>query len=119
MAKVVIEFDTNEKSLAVSIDGAAVDNVVGAEVYRRGYYGYGPPEDSEESPEFCFSVMQAEKDKANDLTKMTRIIAAENPQAKLAGAQDVPGMSSMKRVQTAGRASDKAVADIIHFFDED
>ena len=106
MAKVVIEFDTNEKTLAVSIDGAAIENVVGAEVYRRGYYGYGPPEDGEADPEFAFSVMQAESDKANDMTKMTRI-AASLGQSKTV-------LASAKVKQT-----EKAVADIINYFNKD
>lgn len=120
MAKIVIEFDTNEKSLAVSIDGTVVDNVVGAEVYRRGYYGYGAPEDNDgDEAEFAFSVTQAEKDKANDLTKMTRIVASESAEGKLAAAQDIPDFPYLKRVATAGRSTDKAVADIIDFFNED
>lgn len=120
MAKVVIEFDTNEKSLAVSIDGSKVENVVGAEVYRRGYYGCGVPEDNDgDEPEFAFSVMQAEKDKANDMSKMTRIVASENPQAKLEGARNIAGIPGVKQVATAGRKMDKAVADIVDYFSED
>jgi hypothetical protein len=101
----------------VSIDGARVENVVGAEVYRRGYYGYGAPDDDEE-PSFAFSVMQAEKDSENDLTKCTRIVAATSPQGQLSEAQAIEGLPELKRVATAGREADRAVNDIIRFFEE-
>lgn len=65
MAKIVIEFDTVEKTVAVTRDGVAVANVVGATV---GRYC-----DDEYGCELCL----AEKDEAHDVRTYTRICAAE------------------------------------------
>lgn len=118
MAKMVIEFDTNDKSLSVTLDGQAVDNVVGAEVYRRGYYGYGAPDDEDGDEEFAFSVMTAEKDKENDLTRMTRIVASQSVEGQFQDAQAIAGLPGFKRVAARSRQEDKAVRDIVNFFDE-
>lgn len=119
MSKVVIEFDTKEKTLSVAIDGVAVENVVAAEVVRKGYYyGYGSPgEDGDE--EFSFSVLQSEKDKENDTTKMTRIVAAEDERARASAALEVEDIPSVRAVpeQSGTDKPEKAVADIIDYFD--
>jgi hypothetical protein len=126
MAKVVIEFDTNEKSLAVTIDGQAVDNVVCVDVCRRGYYGYGPADGDGDEPEFQFAVTQSEKDKANDTTKMTRIVAAASAEGRAAGALRVEGIDDIRVVPAkaggradSGRAGDKVVAEIVDYFSDE
>lgn len=67
MAKIVIEFDTVAKSMTVTRDGEAVDNVVGA------YLGqsYDRPK------EFRCEVMTHAEDEASGVCVYTRLVAAE------------------------------------------
>ena len=67
MAKVLIEFDTVDKTLAVSIDGTAVENVVCANV-SQGY----PRED-----EYCCEIVSGTKDRDNDIRTWTRVSASQ------------------------------------------
>lgn len=115
MAKVVIEFDTNAKSATATIDGVVVDNVVAAEMHLKGCY-YGDTPDDEDEQEFCFSLTQAERDKANKLSKMTRIVAAEHPEASLSDAREVEGLPGVRRVPAAGPRETAAVRQIVNYF---
>lgn len=72
MAKISCEFDTKEKTLAVTIDGKAVDNVYGVNL-AKGY--------SDESGFYC-DVMTLSEDKENDIRTMTRLMASESKDAK-------------------------------------
>lgn len=72
MAKIVTSFDTVSKELEVSIDGSAVANVVGVEMY--------PSWDDPD--EFRCCVVTSSKDESNDIRSVTQLCASETPRAK-------------------------------------
>jgi hypothetical protein len=121
MAKVVIQFDTNDKTLNVTVDGKSLENVVHADVCRRDYYGYGMPvsDDDEDEPEFRFCITQAEKDADNDTEKVTRIVAADSEEGKLSTAQVIDELPSCRAVASSRVGDGKAVSDIVGYFSDE
>jgi hypothetical protein len=120
MAKVVIEFDTNEKTARATVDGVVMENVVCAEMHKKGYYGgYGPDEDEGDEPEFVFCLTTAEKDRGNKMQKMTRIVAAEQREAGLSTARAVAGLPSVKAVPAGRPGHAEAVRSIVGFFSQE
>lgn len=73
MAEVIAKFDSETKSLTVTIDGNAVGDLQSIDFCRRGYcYGEN---DSEEN-EFRFSLLQMSADEATKLQTVTRTSAS-------------------------------------------
>ena len=70
MAKVTIEFDTVDKSMAIAIDGKAVDNVqyVSLSTY--------------DGDEFGCSIETVAKDDEHDMRTYTRLCASESKDGK-------------------------------------
>lgn len=75
MAKISIEFDTLEKDLVVTIDGAAVENVVGVSIYP-SYY------DDQDGDEYHCTISTRVKDPEHDTVVTTNICASESVDAK-------------------------------------
>lgn len=70
MAKISVNFDTNEKTLSASIDGKEVENLYEVAIYK-----------SFDGDKFTCSVTTAVKDEGNDMYQVTRLMAnQENPQ---------------------------------------
>jgi hypothetical protein len=68
MAKIQVEYDTVEKTCAVSVDGTALANVVGVQFG----LGYG------KKGEYRCEVMQMAESEDDDMYAMTRIVAGED-----------------------------------------
>jgi len=70
MAKIIAEFDTQEKTLVVRMDGQVVDNVVGA----RFETSYGDEDD------YCCSVTTLDRNEDEDMRTYTQVLASSGPQ---------------------------------------
>lgn len=64
MAKIVVEFDTLNKTAVATIDGTPVDNFKSANVYQNY------------KDDFSIEIMSGEKDKDNEIHYMTRVCAS-------------------------------------------
>lgn len=111
MSKIFIEYDTVEKSLDVSMNGKALQNVDGVNIYR-AYYDLDGDNDENDDPDFHLSVCTVEKNVDDGHAVITRISAAESPEGKSSEAQDVPDMPGFK-MTTAPRQRrvEKQIAD--------
>jgi len=65
--KIVAELDTKEKTLAITMDGKAVDKVVAAQFHQ----------DFFEPEKFHVDITTVEKDEDDDITVVTRVSASE------------------------------------------
>lgn len=103
MAKISIQYDTKEKTLAVTMDGKAVDNVAGA--YLGKGYSYDEPEDYR-----CELTMMTQNED-DDYYTMTRIVASDTPAGQKLGdapeSKEVPGF----KVAESATQFDTDVAD--------
>lgn len=70
MAKIVCEFDTVAKTMAVTMDGKAVDNVMGCSLYKN-YDG-----------EYSCTVSTGETNKDEKTTKVSYLYASESIEGK-------------------------------------
>ena len=73
MAKVVMEFDTSEKTLKVTMDGIPMDNVTDVESYR-SYMEDGT---------FRLSITQVEEKEEDGMHVITRTVAMEDDGPKV------------------------------------
>lgn len=81
MAKITIEFDTLEKTVAVAQDGTPVENVTGVNVYRQyGYDGY--------TDKYAIDVHTFSKDDATGVKVNTVLMAADKGLVAKAGLSD-------------------------------
>jgi hypothetical protein len=71
MAQIVITFDTKDKTMSATLDGAAIDNVLGCTLYQ------GYDEDS-----YRCEIMTGTHDKDTDIRSYTRLIASETKDGK-------------------------------------
>ena len=89
MATINVSFDTVEKTLAVTRDGAEVPDVCGVYIGR----AYNDPDLDED--DFRIEVMQQTPDAEHDLCTYTRLVASETAEGQTlaaAGASEaVPG----------------------------
>lgn len=76
MAKVAVSFDTNDKTLSVTIDGKAVADVYGVDIYRC----------FDTDSEYRCSIMSETKDPVHDMYTQTRLYASKSTEAKLLSA---------------------------------
>lgn len=76
MSKINIEFDTVEKTLSVTKDGAVLTDICYATVYK-SYEGDG---------KFCLSVESEQKDEEQKTATRTVIYASEKTQSEFAAA---------------------------------
>jgi hypothetical protein len=107
MAKIAIEFDTVEKTMTATVNGAALDNVIGAHLNR----GYG------KKSEYQCEVVMAEESEDDDMYKWTRIVATDSPEGQrqeAAGSKPakVPGFTMVED------AAKKAKTEMLEFFGE-
>lgn len=79
MAKITVSFDTVEKTLSADIDGQAISNVVGVELSKSYYLS----EDNQQDSYYC-SLTTVVEDKEADLRTITRLVASESEEGKLA-----------------------------------
>ncbi len=106
MAKISFTFDSKEKSFSATIDGKAVENVVGVELY--------PSWDDQEK--FRCSIVTAVKDEKTDIQTVTRLMASESLAAKShVQATESPAFPGF--VFVTDTSESKAHADILKFFD--
>lgn len=70
MAKILVEFDTVEKTLSASIDGKAVADVYGVSLYR------GWADDDDVVPYRCELTTRSEDD-TNKLCRYTSVVASD------------------------------------------
>lgn len=74
MAKIAVSFDTVEKTMKVTIDGKAIDNVSCASFYCNSY---------EPGEEFRCQIQTMMKDEDNDMNSYTNLMAsAQEPELK-------------------------------------
>ncbi len=78
MAKYVIEFDTVEKTLAVTRDGAAINNVTSVDICQKPTYydPYSVPE-PDEADEYCFGLTIGDMNASEGERSYTRVTASE------------------------------------------
>jgi len=81
MAEIIAKFNTKTKELTITMDGTAVDNVMGVHLSKS--YSYS---DSESDPEeFCCCITTVDKSKTEDgYQTYTQISAAETAEGKKA-----------------------------------
>lgn len=79
MAKINVEFDTKEKTMAVSIDGQEVADAYSVCLYR-GYY-------EDEKDKFSCSITTVQQDKDNDMRVITQTMAKQSVEAQQEMAQ--------------------------------
>lgn len=100
MAKLTIDFDTEDQSLTVLVNGNAVSNVSGVNLYNWGY--------DSGTPQFVFEVMTSEED--NGVRKYSRLTANQKdgtPSKTHAGLFDAAVMTKAQKdileLMTGGR----------------
>lgn len=74
MAKIVIEFDTVDKTMSASVDGKAVADVVEAYVSKR----YSMSGDGDDEVSYGCSITTMAEDEESDIRTMTRLCASES-----------------------------------------
>ncbi len=100
MAKMVIEFDTDTKSFTATVDGTAVANAVGAEVY---------PDWSNDDNYRC-NIIARSKDEGTGITEIRQLMAAFTGQARAAlkagaaASADFPGFVDVRDTASASKA---------------
>ena len=91
MAKISIEFDTNEKSLSVTMDGEKLDNVEEVSICNAGYDRDG--DGDEDDKDYHFQIFMLEGDDEHDLRRISKIVAGESKEegepTKFAGLKKV------------------------------
>lgn len=70
MAKMTVEFDTETKTFSAAVDGVAVPNAVGAEIYQTY------------DNEFRCAFMARSKDEGTGITEMRHLFASIDPRGK-------------------------------------
>ena len=82
MAKVTVEYDTNDKSLEVTMDGEKLENVDNISFNcKQSLYDYNHDHDDEEDDEYTMMICMNEKDEEHDYRHVTHIHAAEAQEA--------------------------------------
>jgi hypothetical protein len=103
MAKINIAFDTKDKTMAVTMDGKSVANVVGA------YLGTGYDDDCR-----C-ELMMAEKNEEDGYYTMTRIVAAESGEGKKL-AETAPDSKAAPGFKVAEVSAGQLEAEVAAYF---
>jgi phosphoribosylcarboxyaminoimidazole (NCAIR) mutase len=112
MAKVAIEFDTVEKTMSATIDGSAVPNVVGVNLYK----SYSSKKD-----EYSCEIVSAVESEDDDMRAYTRICAAEGAKARelahagATPAADFPGFVAVA-VEDPAAAAAVLKDELLKFF---
>lgn len=106
MAKIVIEFDTNEKSLDVTMDGEKLQNVEEVSICNAGYDRDG--DGDEDDKDYHFHICMLESDDEHALRRISKIVASEVGQ----GGEPLPNHPGLKKV--AGES--KFERDVANFF---
>ena len=75
MAEIVATFNTVDKTLSVTIDGKAIDNVMEAHFCSK--YGYYDGYDGDDSDDYCARVSTMEKDDEEGTRKSFMVTADE------------------------------------------
>jgi hypothetical protein len=89
MAKVTIEFDTNDKYAEVKVDGKLLNDLSYVCLSKRVPYGYdGYSQDSEDADEFSCYISQMSKED-DGMTKMSSIMASQKTQGAFVPAKTV------------------------------
>jgi len=104
MAKINVEFDTVEKTMAVSMDGTPMPNVAGVTMF----LNYG------DDDEYCCELVQVSKDEAHDTRVVTRTCASNQNGATSLPDSTIPGFKVKE--QTSGRNLSKVSANIAAYF---
>lgn len=115
MAKVNVEFDTLDKTLSLSVDGKAVNDVAYVSMGKRyGSYGKG----DEASFSCCFET--SVKDEENDMNTCVRVCASESLEGeKLTNFEcyeDLPGFKVSDIVVNPKTASKELINAVAAFF---
>lgn len=105
MAKINVEFDTIEKTLAVQMDGAEVADVVMVSLGKG--YCCGDEDD------FRCEIMTMTEDEASDVKTYTRLVASESADGKLPEAVELEGDNDFKAIIVR---SNNVTADISKYF---
>jgi len=105
--EVLIKFNTNDKTMAVTVDGSVVENVSDVAVYQ--HY------DDKDSYEL--SMTTRVKDELNNCLKMTRLLAHDTSEAKKAVASGLATESKTSGFVEVPEQT-RAQKDIAKFFGE-
>jgi hypothetical protein len=79
MAKISVEFDTAEKTMAVTMDGVAMPNVQSVMLSKAGSY-YG--EDQDEDKGYSCSILTMDKNKDESYKTFQQIVASDTKQGR-------------------------------------
>lgn len=111
MAKVVITFDTQDKSLTATMDGKTVENLESASFYRG--YNY---DTSKSTDEFRCNLTTVEKKEDDGVSMYTQISAKQSAEGREAIAQGAGTYALNDDFVAHKRPSEKIVNDISEFF---
>lgn len=109
MAEMLIKFDTETKKFSATVDGKAVANAVGAEVYP---WSFG---DKEEDNEWRCSITAYKRDEATGISETLRLCASQTADAaaaKKAGGTPSSEFPGFVEVVDKNSKAEAAIADL-------
>ncbi len=104
MAKITVQFDTVEKTMAVTIDGKSVENVTDVNFYKSMY----------DEGECRCSLVTMSEDSDNDMRQYTQLVASETHEAKQLGDKAIASAFD-GFVETPVERHGKVADDIVEF----